>query len=101
MNLVIIGASGLAREVFDLANTCYGTNPDFKIKGFLSDGPSNIEEMGYPKVLNTVAGYTVEKDDVFVCSIGDVDAKKANIQTIINNVIPPQGSCCISPTKTK
>ena len=83
MNLVIIGASGLAREVFDLANTCYGTNPDFKIKGFLSDGPSNIEEMGYPNVLNTVAGYIVEKDDVFFCAIGNVKDRKKTSEIIL------------------
>jgi len=42
MNLVIIGASGLAREVYDLAHVCYGHDPNFKVKGFLSDGPSHI-----------------------------------------------------------
>jgi sugar O-acyltransferase (sialic acid O-acetyltransferase NeuD family) len=83
MNLVIIGASGLAREVFDLAHTCYGNNPDFKVKGFLSDGPSNIEEMGYPKVLNTVAGYTIEEGDVFFCAIGKVKDRQKTTEIIL------------------
>jgi sugar O-acyltransferase (sialic acid O-acetyltransferase NeuD family) len=102
MNLVIIGASGLAREVYDLANTCYGNNPNFKIKGFLSDGPSNIEEMGYPKVLNTVNGYTIEKEDVFFCAIGNVKDRKKTSEIILNkggtfiNLIHP--TAIISPS---
>ncbi|MFN3908656.1 MAG: acetyltransferase [Flavobacterium sp.] len=77
MNLVIIGASGLAREVYDLAHTCYGHLSNFKVKGFLSDGPSNIDQMGYPKVLSTVADYEIEDGDAFFCAIGKVlDRKK-------------------------
>ena len=47
MNLVIIGAGGLAREVYDLAMVCYGHLPEFKIKGFLSDDHTNIASLGY------------------------------------------------------
>jgi len=83
MNLVIIGASGLAREVYDLALTCYGDNPEFKVKGFLSDGPSTIESMGYPKVLNTVTDYTVEIGDVFFCAIGNVSDRKKTSEIIL------------------
>jgi sugar O-acyltransferase (sialic acid O-acetyltransferase NeuD family) len=83
MNLVIIGASGLAREVYDLALTCYGDHPKFKVKGFLSDGPSNIEAMGYPKVLNTVSGYEVQEGDVFFCAIGNVNDRKKTCEIIL------------------
>lgn len=83
MNLVIIGASGLAREVYDLALTCYGANPDFKVKGFLSDGPSNIEAMGYPKVLNTVSDYEIQEGDVFFCAIGKVRDRKKTSEIIL------------------
>jgi len=102
MNLVIIGASGLAREVFDLANTCYGHLPEFKVKGFLSDGPSNIEEMGYPPVLNTVDGYELSSGDVFFCAIGKVKDRKKTSEIILNkggkfiNLIHP--TAIISPS---
>jgi sugar O-acyltransferase (sialic acid O-acetyltransferase NeuD family) len=102
MNLVIIGAGGLAREVFDLAVTCYGTNPNFKVKGFLSDGPSTIEEMGYPKILNTVNGYHIEQDDVFFCAIGNVKHRKKTCDIIMGkggvfiNLIHP--TAIISPS---
>ena len=101
-NLVILGASGLAREVYDLAQLCYSNQPDFCIKGFLSDGPSNIEEMGYPPVLGTVDGYNVNQDDIFFCGIGNVHDKKKTVNIIKNkggkfiNLIHPQA--IISPT---
>ena len=103
MNLVIIGASGLAREVYDLALTCYADQSNFKVKGFLSDGPSNIEEMGYPKVLNTVSGYEVEEGDVFFCAIGNVNDRKKTCEIILMkggtfiNLIHP--TAIISPSE--
>ncbi len=81
-NLIIIGASGLAREVYDLALICYGEDADFAIKGFLSDSPSNIEEMGYPKVLSKVASYQIEENDVFFCGIGNVRDRKKTVDII-------------------
>ncbi|TNE80906.1 MAG: sialic acid O-acetyltransferase [Bacteroidetes bacterium] len=102
MNLVIIGASGLAREVFDLANICYGNNPSFKVKGFLSDGPSNIEAMGYPPVLAKVDEYEIAPGDVFFCGIGNVHDRKKTVEIILSkggefiNLIHP--TAIISPS---
>lgn len=82
-NLVIIGASGFAREIYDLAHYCYGNDPDFRVKGFLSDGPSDIESRGYPPVLATVSGYSVQPDDVFFCAIGKVTDRKKTVEIIL------------------
>lgn len=101
-NLVIIGAGGFAREVFDMANYCYGTDTDFNIKGFLSDGPSDIELMGYPAVLDTVSGYEIQKNDVFFCGIGSVQDRKKCVEIILSkggefiNLIHP--NVVISPS---
>lgn len=100
--LIIIGAGGLAREVYDLANFVHGQNPDFTVKGFLSDGPSNIEEMGYPPVLDKVASYDIEEGDVFICAIGNVNDRKKTVDIIKEkggqfiNLIHP--TCIISPS---
>jgi len=97
-----MGASGLAREVYDLAQICYGQNPDFRIKGFLSDGPSNIEEMGYPPVLGKIMDYQVCSGDVFFCAIGKVQDKRKTINYILSqggefiNLIHP--TTIISPS---
>ncbi|MDJ0646044.1 MAG: acetyltransferase [Flavobacteriaceae bacterium] len=101
-NLVIIGAGGLAREVYDLALVCYGNDPNFKIKGFLSDGPSNIQKLGYPGVLGNVAEYDVMAEDVFICAIGNVRDRKKTVEIIKGkngefiNLIHP--SAIISPS---
>lgn len=81
-NLVIIGAGGFAREVFDLANYCFGENAEFSIKGFLSDDPSDIEDLGYPPVLATVDGYKIQTGDVFHCAIGNVKHRKKCVEII-------------------
>lgn len=101
-NLVIIGAGGLAREVYDLAYACYENDPDFKVKGFLSDGPSKIKEMGYPPVLSKVAEYEVEEGDVFFCAIGNIFDRKKTVEIILEkggefiNLIHPSAN--ISPS---
>ena len=101
-NLVIIGAEGFAREIYDLVHYCREQHPNLSVKGFLSDGPSNIEELGYPPVLSTVADYQVHPDDVFFCGIGGVSSRKKTVEiirakggTFINLVHP---TAVISPS---
>ena len=82
-NLVIIGAGGLAREVFDLFTELHSSNNDEIIfKGFLSDGPSNIEDFGYPKVISTVTDYMPDTNDVFLCAIGNPMHRYSTVQKI-------------------
>jgi sugar O-acyltransferase (sialic acid O-acetyltransferase NeuD family) len=82
-NLIIIGAGGFAREVYDMANYCYGTDQDFFIKGFLSDNPSEIEILGYPPILGTISSYKIENGDVFFCGIGSVKDRKKCVEIIL------------------
>lgn len=84
MNLVIIGAGGLAREIYDLAKVCYANEPNFKIKGFLSLEQTNIEELGYPKILSSSSAYEVEENDVFFCAIGSVLRRKKVISIMLS-----------------
>lgn len=101
-NLVIIGAGGFAREVYDMANYCYGHEENFRIKGFLSDSPSSIESMGYPSILGTIENYKIEESDVFFCGIGSVNDRKKCVEIILSkggnfiNLIHP--SAVISPS---
>lgn len=102
MNLVIIGGGGLAREIYDLAMVCYGHLTDFRIKGFLSIEQTNIEDLGYPKILSNSSEYVIEEEDVFFCAIGGVLRRKKVVETILNkggvfiNLIHP--SAIISPS---
>jgi len=82
-NIIVIGAGGLAREAFDMAHSCLDMKTAYRFKGFLSDFPSDIEQMGYPPVLDTVDGYSPTKDDVFFCAIGNVHDRKKTVEKIL------------------
>jgi sugar O-acyltransferase (sialic acid O-acetyltransferase NeuD family) len=83
-NLVIVGAGGLAREIYDLAKICSQNENLFKIKGFLSKEDTGIEAMGYPKILSNVVDYDIQEDDIFFCAIGNVSVRKRVVESIIS-----------------
>lgn len=83
MNLVIIGAGGLAREVYDLANIVFEKDKNFSIKGFLSKEDTGISAMGYPSILGNSENYKIEDGDVFFCAIGNVNVRKKAVENIL------------------
>lgn len=85
-NLIIIGGGGMGREVYDLAKHCVGYNKDYLVKGFIDDNLDSLAGLkhSYPPVIDTIRNYQVQKDDVFICSIGDVRIKKICTEIIQN-----------------
>lgn len=94
-HLVIIGAGGMGRDVYWSAKNCLGYGVEFDIKGFIDDDLKSQDGFdGYPPLLGTIDGYQIEKDDVFNCSMGNVQTKAiiceklkqrgANFYTLIN-----------------
>lgn len=82
--LIIIGAGGMGRSVYNIAIKSIGFQEDFIVRGFLDDNLKSLDNFnGYPPVLNTIDDYTIEPDDVFVSSIGNVGQKKETIQKIL------------------
>ena len=76
-NLVIVGARGFGREVYDLATQCSGYNLEYVIKGFLDDKADALDGFeNYPSIISSVEDYKIEEDDVFVCALGTVGLKK-------------------------
>lgn len=93
--LIIVGAGGMGRSVFCIATGSLGYGKDFMIKGFIDDDLNSLEGFeNYPPILGTIDGYEIDKDDVFVCSIGRTKTKRvvceklkargANFQTLIH-----------------
>lgn len=73
-HLVIIGARGYAREVYALAlKTKEYLNGEYDIKGFLDDNKSAFDGIvgDYPPILNSVENYEIQRNDVFICALGD------------------------------
>lgn len=82
--IIIIGARGYGRHVYDLAKTMKGFGSDFIVKGFLDDKADALDSYdNYPPILSSVESYALQENDVFVCALGDVRFKKKYIDIII------------------
>lgn len=82
-NLIIIGARGFGRDVFNLAMQCSGYNVDYRIKGFLDINENALDDFQtYPEILGSYENYNVETSDVFICAFGDVRHKKKAVESI-------------------
>lgn len=76
-NLLIIGARGWGREVYDIAKACIENGADIMVKGFLDDKTDALEGYdNYPPIVGSVESYEIQPDDVFICALGDVNYKK-------------------------
>lgn len=76
-NLLIIGASGFGRDIYDLAQNSIGYGTEFQIKGFLDLDIHALDNYPiYPNVISSEDDYEIQPDDVFVCALGNVRQKK-------------------------
>lgn len=83
--LLIIGARGWGREVYDIAKACIEAGADFVVKGFLDDKADALNGYdNYPPIIGPVETYKIQKDDVFICALGDVNYKKKYAEIILN-----------------
>lgn len=84
-HLLIIGARGWGREVYDIAVACIKAGADFDVKGFLDDKADALDEYdNYPPIIGPVESYQIQENDVFICALGDVNYKKQYAQIIID-----------------
>lgn len=84
-HLLIIGARGFGRAVYDLAIAMSQYQKEFDIKGFLDDKADALEGYdNYPPIVGTVESYEIHSDDVFICALGDVHYKKHYAELILN-----------------
>lgn len=81
--LVIIGAGGMGRTLYDIARECVGFGSEFTIKGFIDDNLFALDGFeGYPPVISTIKDYTPCSEDVFTFSIGGA-SRRSCIETLI------------------
>lgn len=82
-NLIIIGAGGMGRVMNDMARESLGYGKEFCIKGFIDDDQNALKDFsGYPELLSTISNYAVEKEDIFICSIGGLGRKNCMMRII-------------------
>lgn len=83
-NLIIIGAGGMGRTMYDLAKESHGFGIEFEIKGFIDDNLNAFNGFeNYPPLLGTISDYVPQLNDVFVCSIGG-PSRKPCIEKLIH-----------------
>lgn len=74
--LIIIGAGGMGRSMYCIAQDCNGYGNEFIIKGFIDDNIHSLDGLdGYPPVLSKINDYQIEDGDFFYCSIGNAKTK--------------------------
>lgn len=93
-HLIILGAGGMGKEIYYTAINSIGYGTEFVVKGFLDYPNSDWDITHYPPILGIEDNYEIQPDDVFTCSIGDVQLKHricekmkgrgANFQTLIH-----------------
>lgn len=84
-NLLIIGARGFGRVVYDLAMESIKSGLEIRVKGFLDDNNQALDGyLNYPSILSSVEDYLVEKDDVFICALGNPMYKKKYTELIVD-----------------
>ena len=82
-NLVIIGAGGMGRTLYDIAKECLGFGSEFQIKGFIDDNLNALDDFeNYTPVLDKISEYVPEEEDVFTFSIGGASRRKC-IESLI------------------
>ena len=76
--LIVVGAGGLGREVFQYAQDVFGKDAETEVLGFLDDNPEALA--GKPlegKILGNTAEFCVEPQHRFVIGVGDPALRQA------------------------
>lgn len=82
-DLVIIGAGGMGRTIYDIARECVGYGDKFEVKGFIDDNIKALDGFNnYPPILGTINDYIPLENDVFTFSIGG-NARRDCIENMI------------------
>lgn len=82
-NLLIIGARGFGRALYNAAKCCILAGEDMQITGFLDDKPEVLDGFkNYPPIVSSVEDYQIKKNDVFICALGNPIYKKKYVDMI-------------------
>lgn len=70
-NLIIVGAGGFGREVYNWALADADCDRKWTITGFLDDNPAALDGFDYPvDIIDSITDYRPADNDLFICAIG-------------------------------
>ena len=83
-HLIIIGAGGMGRTMYDMARESIGYGTPYDIRGFIDDNIAALDNFdNYPPLIAPIQGYQPDENEVFICSIGG-SARKKCMEEIIS-----------------
>lgn len=83
-HLIIIGAGGMGRTMYDMARESIGYGIEYDIQGFLDDNIAALDNFeNYPPIIAPIQSYLPNENEIFICSIGGAARKKC-IEEIIS-----------------
>ena len=83
-HLIIIGAGGMGRTMYDMARESVGYGIEYDVLGFIDDNISALDNFAkYPPIIAPIQGYQPKENEIFICSIGGAARKKC-IEEIIS-----------------
>jgi len=72
MDLIIVGAGGMGREVFSWLTQEIKEKKEHKILGFIDDNPNALGGLSYPlKIIGNIVDYMQRKTERYVLAILD------------------------------
>ena len=74
--LIIIGAGGMGKDLYRIATECDGYKRDYLVKGYLDYPKDDWDSVNYPPILGVEDDYIISDNDIFICSLGDVQLKR-------------------------
>ena len=85
MDLIMVGAGGMGREVFSWLSHEIKGKKDLRIKGFLDDNPQALGKLPYPvKVIGSISDYQPNNNESLVVSILDPRIKKDIVESLVS-----------------
>jgi len=83
MDLIIVGAGGMGREVFSWLSHEIRGKKDLVIKGFLDDNSQALGKLSYPvRILGGISDYQAKDSEGLVVAILDPKTKKDIVQSL-------------------
>lgn len=89
-SLVIVGAGGFGREVFEWAAQTFDFAGEWHFKGFVDDNPRALHGKNYPAgILCGIEAYQPEPSDYFLCAVGKPGIKANLVQQMLRKGAKP------------
>ncbi|MEO8462855.1 MAG: acetyltransferase [Chloroflexota bacterium] len=81
-NIIVVGASGYGREVFQYVKDAAQHTGEFSAKGLLDDDPRLLDAVGGGAIIGDTHTYQVQGDDRFLISAGAPDLRETLAQRL-------------------